>query len=536
MPKINVPQFVQSIGSRVIAYILNISNEDAEYGLQVSNFDLPKEKLDILDQYIDLCKMHRIKYINNTDINLHMLYYLNRSFIDKIHIFNIWREQSGGDRFAVYHSDDNIVKLLNRLYVELYPLFLVNRTCWNQHSDMILQNIGHAINSLSERKCLYDEIMNDEHIHLIFHTKEKNDLCVHGHYMSSTGRGGSIQLSLLPSMLFLNSYRLMRMRGYFDPKAFSEAAEYTVATLRRCINGETVEVPLLLGFSNISIDDIGKIETNWGIIRPIGESISELVPRNFSITNINDKQYKLGFVLESSYPYKINFTRQYGEIEYPKEISDARKKIDELTENISLCFSLACKRNPPVSISLAWEMIFDPISHGTQVSWFSNSRTATIHFILKENQEKEELVTWCNRIKNIDDKNIRLAIRRVLSAINKRTNPVDSFIDTVVAWENLFGTKEKIGSSISGSIANLLEGTRKQLKEIKTKVNNYYKIRCDIVHGSKEITTKDAREYRDDCLDITLKVMRKLYIEKPALLQLDSSKRSDILLKVCQEK
>jgi hypothetical protein len=178
MPKIDVPQFVQSIGSRVIAYILNISNEEAIHGVETSIFEIPTGKLDILNQYIELCKMHRTKYINNTDIDLYMLYDLNRSFVDKRHIFNIWREQSGGDRFAVYHSDDNIVKLLNRLYVELYPLFLVNRTCWNQHSDMILNDIGDAINSLPERKCLYDEIMNDEHIPLIFPTKEKNDLWV----------------------------------------------------------------------------------------------------------------------------------------------------------------------------------------------------------------------------------------------------------------------------------------------------------------------------------------------------------------------
>jgi hypothetical protein len=117
-----------------------------------------------------------------------------------------------------------------------------------------------------------------------------------------------------------------------------------------------------------------------------------------------------------------------------------------------------------------------------------------------------------------------------LSAINKRTNPTDSFIDIVIAWENLFGTPKNIGSSISGSIANLLGGTRKQHKEITKKVNNYYKIRCDIVHGSKEIITKDALEYRNDCLDITMKVMGKLYTEKPDLLRFDSSKRSEILL------
>jgi hypothetical protein len=85
-------------------------------------------------------------------------------------------------------------------------------------------------------------------------------------------------------------------------------------------------------------------------------------------------------------------------------MSDARKKVDELTEDISFSFSLAFQRNPPVSMYLAWEMIFDPITHGTKVGYFSNSRTTITHFVLKENKEKDNIVVWCNRIKNTDDK------------------------------------------------------------------------------------------------------------------------------------
>ncbi len=141
-------------------------------------------------------------------------------------------------------------------------------------------------------------------------------------------------------------------------------------------------------------------------------------------------------------------------------------------------------------------------------------------YITKDDKEREELIIWCDRVKNTDDKNIRLAIRRVLSAINQRTSPVDAFIDTIIAWENLFGENGKISFSISVSIANLLGDSPEFKKEnIRKKVKYYYKIRGNIVHGTKEVTNKDALKYRDECLDITLKVIRKLYTERCDLIK-----------------
>ena len=48
-----------------------------------------------------------------------------------------------------------------------------------------------------------------------------------------------------------------------------------------------------------------------------------------------------------------------------------------------------------------------------------------------------------------DDSKIRIAIRRVLSAINERMNPVDGFVDVIIAWENLFGGNAELSFRIS---------------------------------------------------------------------------------------
>ncbi|MCI5209227.1 MAG: hypothetical protein D3910_10630, partial [Candidatus Electrothrix sp. ATG2] len=273
----------------------------------------------------------------------------------------------------------------------------------------------------------------------------------------------------------------------------------------------------------ISIDDIGDIKTDWGVIRPVGEGISELVPRHSSVTRISGKQYRLGFVLESTYPYKVNFTDEAEDRKSPKEINDAAKRINETNENISFCFSLACDRNPPVGMSLAWTMVFDPINHGTQVTSNSIRRSPMPFYLVRDTKESDALIEWSKRIKKTDDKNIQLAIKRILSAINERTNPIDSFIDTVIAWENLFGANAELGFRISVSIAKLLGETEAQIKGIQKKVNDYYNKRSKIVHGVNEVTNEEAINFREECLDITLKVIRKLYTEKVELINIANS-------------
>ncbi|MCI5207653.1 MAG: hypothetical protein D3910_02405, partial [Candidatus Electrothrix sp. ATG2] len=253
MAKIEIPPFVKNMGSKLIAYILNISNENAGKLLN-SDFELPQEKEKILCQFVEICREVRAKHIDNTNIDLHMLHDLFRQFIKGKHIFNILHEQAGGEKATFLECDDKVLQNLNKVFNKLYPLFLVNTTGWQQYFDVVLGDIGRASRDLPEGEHLYEEIKKDTVISSIVKQKSEQ-IGTHGYYKSSTGHGGSIQLISLPEMFLLNSFRLMRMREAFSLEAFSEAAEYTVNTFRRCTTGEAVEVPMFLGFNNISIDD-----------------------------------------------------------------------------------------------------------------------------------------------------------------------------------------------------------------------------------------------------------------------------------------
>lgn len=525
MPNVNVPIFVKNMGHRIISYILNISESDAQNILD-SNSEIEEVKAAILQQFIDICRNLRIQGIDQGDVDFAVFHSLPNIFVEGKHLFNVWHEEMGG-HVEIYQSKDPIVEIINKIASKLYPLFLIKISGKPSYFNMMHNNISSTIYSLPEYKELCNTLIEDKVISSVFDNVGENEIETYGSYMASTGHGGSLQLATLPATLVTNSFELMRMRGLFTLEAFAEAAEYTVDTIRRCMNGEVVDVPVFLGFNNISLDEAKEIETDWGILRPVNEGISELAPNNTSTTNIDGKQYKLGFVLESSYPYKVNFGDSNTKDKWPKELDGARNRLSEITENISLCFSLACDRIPPVGMSSAWTMIFDPISQGTSLSWNPEPSTPVSFHIVKDEDEKEKIISWGKRLKDIEDTKIRLAIRRVLSAINQRKNPIDGFVDTIIAWENLFGGNAELSFRISISIAKLLGTSDEDRKQLQKFVNDHYNIRSKLVHGVKEMTPEQAIECRDKCLDVALRAIRKLYLERVELI--DDANRSKVL-------
>lgn len=524
MTQISIPLFVKNMGHRIVAYILNLSEDEAENVLN-NNAEISHERAQILQQFIDICKHLRMQGIDQPDVDFLVFHSLPNIFIEGQHIFNIWHEQMGG-KLQFRSSDDPIVEIVNKIASKLYPLFLIKITGNPNFFNKIYSHISTTIYSLPEYKLLCVALIKDTDFLSIFDQVGNNEIDTTGAYMASSGNGGTFQLATLPSSLVVNSFELMRMRGELSLKAFAEATEYTVNIIRHCIKGEIVNVPVFLGFNNISVDKVGEMKTEWGILRPITEGISGLAPISTSTTNIDGETYNLGFVLESTYPYKVNFGEAV-KAKFPKELEETKVWLDKVVENISLSFSLACERVPAVGISPSWTIKFNPLGHGTSVSWNSAQNSPARFHILEKEKELDELLKWSNLLKNVEDSKIRIALRRILSAINQRNDPIDGFIDTVIAWENLFGGNAELKFRISVSIAKLLGNNEVEKLELQKLAGKYYDERSNLVHGTKEITHEQAIEYRDKALDIVLKAVRKLYLERVELIA--NAERSKVL-------
>jgi hypothetical protein len=136
---------------------------------------------------------------------------------------------------------------------------------------------------------------------------------------------------------------------------------------------------------------------------------------------------------------------------------------------------------------------------------------------------------WAQKADN-HPQNLDIAMRRTLSSVAERIDPLDGFIDAVLAWENLFSGRPETSMRVCGAIAWFLEpqsyDRRAQLYSELTKL---YTNRSKLVHGSTA-TIDDAAAARDRSVQISIECIKRLY-DNPSLLNAkDSSTRGQMLL------
>jgi Apea-like HEPN len=116
-----------------------------------------------------------------------------------------------------------------------------------------------------------------------------------------------------------------------------------------------------------------------------------------------------------------------------------------------------------------------------------------------------------------------IAMRRTLSAVTERTDPLDGFIDAVLAWENMFSGRPETNLRVCGAIAWLLEPDNYDRRSgLFTELKALYSKRSNLVHGAIE-TLEEAANYRDRSVRISIEAMKRLYANDKLL----KAKRSD---------
>jgi hypothetical protein len=136
-----------------------------------------------------------------------------------------------------------------------------------------------------------------------------------------------------------------------------------------------------------------------------------------------------------------------------------------------------------------------------------------------DDDERTEFMNWAKRVGQMPDRD-SIALRRIQSALSKRQDPADGFIDAVVAWDNLFGSRGgEVTFRISMAMACLLSDRPKIRLELQKEIQELYRFRSDVVHGSTELKYQDVIKYRDRSLVLILQCLRKILKSYPCLLQ-----------------
>ncbi|MFC5911666.1 hypothetical protein, partial [Streptacidiphilus monticola] len=113
----------------------------------------------------------------------------------------------------------------------------------------------------------------------------------------------------------------------------------------------------------------------------------------------------------------------------------------------------------------------------------------------------------------------------------ERREPSDVLIDSVIAWESLFGTKDGEPTfRVTMCIAKLLEGSVESRLALKARLGKIYSLRSKVVHGSGMIDQKEIPMCHE-ALDVAVRLLKVLIAERPDIITLaDGAARSARLL------
>lgn len=515
------------MGPKILQFILNIDDDQAIKVCE-SRYELDADRAEILNNFIGICRQLRLQGIDQGNVDFSVFHSLPQIIQGDEHIFNKWNKQLGGHDVEIT-SEDPLVISASKIALEIFPLFLIKLPASSHFFIDTFSHLGSLIYMLGERHVLLKAVMNDKSMSKLFTEVGENEMDTYCQYMASSGRGGGIQLAVFPNTLVANAYELMKLRGEISQQALLSAMEEVVQMLRDIAEGKQIDVPAFVGFHNVGFEDFLEVEIESGKLRTYNDEIMSLLPNEARPSTLGGVNKVLGVLLEYKYPFKARLGQQDKHNRWPPELEAARKQLDKAKENLSFTLALAIDRSPPIGITQAWTLVFDPLCEGTSMSWSYRAKSPMPYYLLKK-REIDSVIYWSKLVNESNDEKIRLAIRRILSSINERMDPIDGFIDSIIAWENLFGGNAELSYRISISIAKLLTENQEKRLEIQSKVVKYYTERSKIVHGVKEINHEVATQKRNECLKIAIDVVKKLYEEHHDLLvDADRSKKLALL-------
>jgi Apea-like HEPN len=365
-----------------------------------------------------------------------------------------------------------------------------------------------------------------------------------GYFYSSLGRGGSIQNVMFGEMMVTSAWNIAEMTtGDPNLRSLVNVVRQNLKVLRRGIDNKQPVIPTRMVFTGFTTRGGETISTPWGSLRPIKTWERDHAPTSLESdvigTQHDGTQVKVShageMILETDLPYTIipGKTPDWTDVPAPWPNIKGADVFRRRLEGVQLAVLLATDRpiGSWITARLAWSWVGDPYGYGPGMSW--SDRQSAPGFMPHELSPEEctEVARWAALIESSWTPRIDIAVRRILSAANSRTDMADRLVDSVIVWENLFGTTQgEPRLRISAAMAWLLESDPTKREELQLKLKALYDDRSRIVHGGKP-DEKMLGEQANSALHYARDALRALFSERPDILTLtDGATRSLRLL------
>lgn len=449
---------------------------------------------------------------------------------------NVCRRHCGGPMPTIEDTADDLRDLLLRMGLDIYPAFLLPQpdepgifppNISGAFAHPLHREICKAILADTKLRDLFPEVA--AHLDL---SEIETFLSVHSYQLIwESGRSGGVQLALLAGLLMISAYHRCLLERKLEVECFLSQLATMLNDLRKLASGESCDVSIIFSFSNITLPPDTLAEIPWGRLRSPEGFRSNLLPR------VSD----VGAVLVAKRPLRIlHIDRSEPPLEgadslavferFRSQMQKWATETDRISELTRFAFLLASPSEGFYTVRTVSRTHVGPMELSVGTGWASmavpfapSPRAGLGPDALKR------VIEWSGWVKD-HPKALDIAMRRTLTAVTERTDPIDGFIDAVLAWENLFSGYPETNLRVCGAIAWLLESDHYERRNaLFRELKNLYAKRSSLVHGASD-SLPDAVQSRNRAVRIAVDSIRRLYEYKHLLSLKDSAERGGMIV------
>ncbi|MET8048767.1 hypothetical protein ABZU75_14310 [Streptosporangium sp. NPDC005286] len=350
---------------------------------------------------------------------------------------------------------------------------------------------------------------------------------------TSDGIARDFQAASYGSNLVFAGWELSKLRaGVPTLDELIEKLPDVLVQARSLFSGNRTLVTAVTSFTGIRLPEGVEISGPWGLIRPARiedhpTSLERMLKHRTMTTDERGEQVEITDAGDVIFEATIGMTMQvkHDMNQIHMETSTAENFAD-LIDRTRLAFALAVKRETrPILIS-TWSRFITPLFNGGY-SYNDPQHMASRH---PTALSAEEVASWSDWIKIVmasDMSHLNLAMTRTLRALTERRDPSDMLIDSVIAWESLFGATSESVLRVSASLAKLLHPAGEKRDQARTRYSKIYALRSNIVHGNNfKSTPQQIHEDGQAAADIALEAIGALLARRRDILTMNSADRS----------
>lgn len=286
-----------------------------------------------------------------------------------------------------------------------------------------------------------------------------------------------------------------RVKKYVPNDIVVQVQDAAVADLglaRALSSGERVMVPTYVGLTGVKLaDDVDLIGLRGIRLRrstPLDPGCLDGTTRVWTIAEVDTEVWHLHNNVQESHTHDDFPVIEPMQPEHREIVQAHHKGQADAVERLRFALLLSSETNAALATKAAFITTANPLlgAYAQLAGNLAHNASA----VTLTDPVAQQLNIWLPALAKMPDQLV-LPMRRLLRAAAERNDVIDGLIDSVIAWEALFGANPEIKFQVTGAMAVLLEGgDMVRRAALKDELGKIYDMRSKFVHGSGDIGDK----------------------------------------------